>query len=68
MDFEVSRILRFWVFGCILGSDGWGAPRLKDAALSEERLRGGYTEVQFGYFRVWDFRGSFWGVFWESFF
>jgi serine/threonine-protein kinase RIO1 len=33
--------------GCLIhaGKDGWGAPRLKDANLSLEKLRKGYAEV-----------------------
>lgn len=30
---------------CVTGKAGWAAPRLKDAALSLDKLREGYLEV-----------------------
>lgn len=33
------------VFLCIIGKVGWAAPRLKDAALSLDKLRESYMEV-----------------------
>ena len=35
----------FLVIICIVGKAGWAAPRLKDAALSLDKLREGYMEV-----------------------
>lgn len=29
----------------VIGKEGWAAPRLKDAALSLDKLREGYMEV-----------------------
>lgn len=35
------------------GKAGWAAPRLKDAALSEDRLREGYVEVYYNFSFYW---------------
>lgn len=40
---EVMRV--FLVIICVVGKTGWAAPRLKDAALSLDKLREGYMEV-----------------------
>lgn len=38
---------------CATGKAGWAAPRLKDAALSEDRLREGYVEVYQNHFHFY---------------
>jgi hypothetical protein len=35
-----------YIFGYQSGKGGWAAPRLKDAALSDDKLRESYFEVQ----------------------
>ena len=38
-------MLKFAQLFCATGKAGWAAPRLKDAALSLDKLREGYVEV-----------------------
>lgn len=37
----------------VTGKAGWAAPRLKDAALSLDKLREGYVEVCLDLCRIW---------------
>lgn len=43
--FNIWWLEYFWPLYSITGKDGWAAPRLKDAALSLDKLREGYMEV-----------------------
>lgn len=41
-----NHLVELFQFGNIVtGKTGWAAPRLKDAALSSDKLREGYVEV-----------------------
>lgn len=41
----LERAMMSW-FGYLSGKGGWAAPRLKDASLSDDKLRESYFEVQ----------------------
>lgn len=44
-----------WMLTCdctmAIGKEGWNAPRLKDAVISESKMRECYFEVSYAYFR-----------------